>query len=147
MKKFIFALLAVFAVFSFVGCSGNDFAQMNYDREARTAQYQSDYARVVNKLEMKEGNFKTYRRVIFYNVRLGETVFSCEGYSHIKIDSDGDCEIVIKTGDEEYLRHYLDLSGDIIYFSEQLKPNNADAYTYRIMFNPKLWIPEISSGL
>ena len=83
--------LAVCAV-SFSGCSDNDIAQMQRVREARTAMYQSEYATVVNKLEMNEGNFKTYRRVVFYNVRLGETVFACEGFCHVQVDRDGDIE-------------------------------------------------------
>lgn len=117
MKKIF---IAIFAVSLFVGCTGNELAEMNYNREMRSAKYQSEYATTVNKLEMKEGNFKTYRRVIFYNVRLGETVFACEGYSHVQVDRDGDIEIVVKTGDEEYLRHYLGQKRDITYFSEQL---------------------------
>lgn len=83
---------------SYLQVSPNDFAQMNYEREAREAKYQSEYATTVNKLELKEGNFGTYRRVTFYNVRLGEIVFACEGHIHVQIDPDGDVELVVKTG-------------------------------------------------
>lgn len=141
MKK-IFMILLILATCLMVGCIGNDWAEMNYNREARSARFQSEYATTVNKLEMKEGNFKTYRRVIFYNVRLGETVFACEGYCHVQVDNDGDIEIVVKTGDEEYLRHYLGQKQDITYFSEQLKPVKQDEYRYQIVWNPKLWFPE-----
>lgn len=141
MKK-IFMILLILATCLMVGCTGNYWAEMNYNREARSARFQSEYATTVNKLEMKEGNFKTYRRVIFYNVRLGETVFACEGYCHVQVDNDGDIEIVVKTGDEEYLRHYLGQKQDITYFSEQLKPVKQDEYRYQIVWNPKLWFPE-----
>lgn len=106
MKK-IFLVFAMVACGLFVGCTPNEIAQMNYEREAREAKYQSEYATTVNKLEMKEGNFGTYRRVTFYNVRLGEIVFACEGHIHVQIDNDGDVELVVKTGSKEYLRHYL----------------------------------------
>lgn len=145
MKKLFVAILAFLATVLFVGCSGNDLAEMNYNREARSAKYQSEYAVTVNKLEMKEGNFKTYRRVIFYNVRLGETVFACEGYSHVQVDGDGDIEIVVKVGDGEYLRHYLGQKNDITYFSEQLKPVKNEEYRYQIIWNPKLWFPEFKT--
>lgn len=141
MKK-IFMILLILVTCLMVGCTGNDWAEMNYNREVRSARFQSEYATTVNKLEMKEGNFKTYRRVIFYNVRLGETVFACEGYCHVQVDNDGDIEIVVKTGDEEYLRHYLGQKQDITYFSEQLKPVKQDEYRYQIVWNPKLWFPE-----
>lgn len=137
--------LAVCAV-SFSGCSDNDIAQMQRVREARTAMYQSEYATVVNKLEMIEGNFKTYRRVVFYNVRLGETVFACEGFCHVQVDRDGDIEIVVKTGDGRYLRHYLGQKEDITYFSEQLEGVEADSGRYQIMWNPKLWFPEFKKA-
>ena len=144
MKK-IFVILLILAACLMAGCTGNDLAEMNYNREARSARFQSEYAVTVNKLEMKEGNFKTYRRVTFYNVRLGETVFICEGYCHVQVDKDNDIEIVVKTGDEEYLRHYLGQKQDITYFSEQLKPVKQDEYRYQIFWNPKLWIPELKT--
>lgn len=140
MKK-ILIVLAALALFA--SCTENDIAQLNYEREQRTAKYQSEYAKSVNKLEMSEGNFKTYRRVVFYNVRLGETVFACEGYCHIQIDRDGDVEIVCKTAPDGYVRHYLGQKRDITYFSEQLKPVDNNEFHYRISWNPKLWVPDL----
>ncbi len=141
MKRIMFA--GIFAAsLSATGC-GNFMAQANYNREAKAAKYQSEYAVTVNKLEMKEGNFETYRRVVFYNVRLGETVFTCEGYCHVQVDSDGDIELVVKTGEDEYLRHYLGQKQDITYFSEQLKPVKESGYRYKIVWNPKIWLPEL----
>ena len=148
MKRFMVILMALVA-FMLTSCGmDNMAAQTNFEREQQTAKYQSEYARTINKLEMREGNFEAPRRVIFYNVRLGETVFVCEGYSHVQIDSDGDCEIVIKTGEGKFLRHYLGLGPDITYYSEQLEANkNVDNYKYKVTFNPKLWLPEFDNNL
>lgn len=132
----------------FSSCSGNAMAEINRTREAETARLQSEYAVVVNKLEMKEGNFKTYRRVTFYNVRIGEVVFVCEGHCHVQIDKDGDVEIVVKDGEDRYLRHYLGQKQDITYFSEQLTPSdNVESHRYKVMWNPKLWIPVFDNKL
>lgn len=145
MKKFL-TVLTVLVSTLFISCTPNDYAEMNYNREARAAKYQSEYAKTVNKLEIKEGNFKTLRRVTFYNVRLGEIVFACEGYCHVQIDKDGDVELVVKVGPEEYLRHYLGQKQDITYFSEQLKPTEVINYDrYTIVWNPNKWIPTFSS--
>lgn len=54
--------------------------------------------------------------LVFYNVRLGETVFTCEGYYHVQVDKDGDIELVVKVDEDEYLRHYLGQKQDITYF-------------------------------
>lgn len=146
MKKFIFLIGMVVCLF--ISCSANDIAEMNQQREARTARLQSEYATSINKLEMKEGNFETLRRITFYNVRLGEVVFACEGYAHIEIDDDGDVEIVVKVGDGQYLRHYLGQKEDITYFSEQLKSVEVIDYNrYQIVWNPKKWIPQFDYDL
>ena len=73
MKKFIL-LISFLAMILMVSCT----AQQQYERERYEAKYTTQYAKSVNDLEKAEGNFKVYRRVIFYNVRLGETVFACE---------------------------------------------------------------------
>lgn len=139
-KIFIAALILSAALCS---CNNNAMAERRFAKDQRTAMFQSEYAKTVNKLEMGEGNFKSYRRVVFYNVRLGETVFTCEGYCHVQIDKDGDIEIVVKTSPDNYLRHYLGQKQDITYFSEQLKPVDGNEFCYRIVWNPKLWIPGV----
>ena len=146
-RKLVILFIVICAMIGFVtGCT-EMASENNFERERHAATYTSEYAKTVNKLEMREGNFDTYRRVTFYNVRLGETVFVCEGYSHVAIDKDGDVEIVVKTGPNEFLRHYLGQKQDITYFSEQLQPNsNVDNYRYKIVFNPKLWLPDITNG-
>ena len=141
MKKFSILLASFLVMILMVSCT----AQGQFERERYEAKYTTQYAKSANDLEKAEGNFKVYRRVIFYNVRLGETVFACEGYCHVQIDSDGDIELVIKDDEDRYLRHYLGQKQDITYFSEQLRASDIpEKDRYRITFNPKLWIPEFN---
>lgn len=148
MKKspLILSAAALALSLSFSSCdilSENEKAQLEFERSATTAKYRSEYATTINQLELQEGNFKCYRRVVFYNVRLGENVFCCEGYCHVQVDRDGDIELVVKTGDDQYLRHYLGQKQDITYFSEQLQPTSGKAFGYKITWNPKLWVPDM----
>ena len=145
MKK-IFCLLQVLVIMILTSCSGNAIAALNQQREADTAKYQSEYGVIKNKLELSEANFNAYRRIVFYNVRLGETVFACEGFAHLSIDEDDDVEIVVKTGENKYLRHYLGQKQDITYFSEELDPQEIDSFRYQIVWNPKLWIPVFTTN-
>ena len=141
MKKFSILLASFLVMILAISCT----AQSQFERERYEAKYTTQYAKSVNDLEKAEGNFKVYRRVIFYNVRLGETVFACEGYCHVQIDSDGDIELVINNDDDRYLRHYLGQKQDITYFSEQLRASDIpEKDRYRITFNPKLWIPQFN---
>jgi hypothetical protein len=148
LKK-IYLILCIAIAIMLTSCGlvdvSNAEKQANFQREAQSVKYSSEYATTINKLELNEANFNSYRKVVFYNVRLGENVFVCEGYCHVQVDSDGDIELVIKTGPGQYLRHYLGQKQDITYFSEQLDPNvitNNDRY--RVIWNPKLWIPAIN---
>jgi|WetSurMetagenome_2_1015567.scaffolds.fasta_scaffold14626_3 hypothetical protein len=63
MKNIIRTILIITGIILLLGavlvlgaCSQNDIAQYNYEREQKSAQYQSDYARTVNKMEKKEKN-------------------------------------------------------------------------------------------
>lgn len=144
MKKLFVVLFAV-TVLTVTGCTGNMVAELNQQREAETAHLQSEYAKVVNKLEMSEGNFEDLRRIVLYNVRQNATVCVIEGHCHIKIDNDGDVEIVCKTDEGTYLRHYLGKQPDCTYYSLQLEPTkNVDSYKYKIYWNPNLWLPEFT---
>lgn len=125
------------------GCHA--FTAMSRESEARGVQLNSEYAITINKLERQEANFDAYRRVTFYNVRLGEVVFVCEGYCHVQIDRDGDVEIVVKA-DDKFYHHYLGQKQDITYFSEQLEPTSVSGSRYQITWNPNLWLPEIKSA-
>ena len=145
MKKILFLLMVALSITS---CGLVDISnakkQKNFERESKSVRYSSEYATTINKLELNEANFGSYRRVVFYNVRLGENVFVCEGFCHVQIDRDGDVELVIKTGEGQYLRHYLGQKQDITYFSEQLESNKiTNNDRYRVIWNPKLWIPAI----
>lgn len=147
MKK-IYLILCIAIAIMATSCGladvSNATKEANFKREAQSVRYSSEYATTINKLELNESNFGSYRRVVFYNVRLGENVFVCEGYCHVQIDRDGDVELVIKTGNGQYLRHYLGQKQDITYFSEQLDSSvvvNNDRY--RVIWNPKLWIPSV----
>lgn len=144
MKK-LFMILIATTIVVLTGCGGNWAAEVNQQREAETARLQSTYAKVINKLEMSEGNFQDLRRIVLYNVRMDTTVVVVEGHAHIKIDKDGDVEIVIRTGEKSYLRHYLGKQPDCTYYSIQLEPtDNVDDHKYKIYWNPKLWMPEFT---
>ena len=145
-KIFLISVIAITMLATSCGIFGVSNAEKaaNFEREAQSVKYSSEYATTVNKLELSEGNFQSYRRVVFYNVRLGENVFVCEGYCHVQIDSDGDVELVVKVGNGQYLRHYLGQKQDITYFSEQLDASTVtNNDRYRVIWNPKLWIPAI----
>lgn len=103
----------------------------------------SDASVARHNLEVSEQNFKVYRRVVFYNGINGEYILTIEGYLAIIVDEDGDVVVTVKTDDGEYLKHYLGLSDNVTYFSEQLESNKVSVGRYRVIFKPSSILPYI----
>lgn len=87
---------------------------------------------VQHNLLQDTGNFKTYRKITVINTRRSEVLMEFEGYLTSKIDSEGDVNIIIKTGENTYQLHYVRLSQDISYLSEQLDYTYTDPYHWKI---------------
>jgi len=116
-------LLAVVLVSSFVVGCVND---------ADTARYN---------LEREEQNFNVFRRVVFYNGINGEYILTIEGRLAITIDTDGDLVVTVKTENGTYLKHYLGLSDNVTYFSEQLESKAVSTSHYKVIFKPSVIVP------
>ena len=94
-------------------------------------------------LETAEQNFELFRRVVFYNGITGDYILSIEGKLAIIVDTDGDLVVTVKTDDGKFLKHYLGLSDNVTYFSEQLQPDAASDKRYRVVFKPSVIIPDV----
>lgn len=122
MSKVFFSI--VIASMLFIGC-------MNDATVARS------------NLERSEQNFELSRRVVFYNGINGEYILTIEGKLAIIVDSDGDLVVTVKTEDGQFLKHYLGLSDNVTYFSEQLRAVDVSTSSYRVIFKPSAIIPTI----
>lgn len=121
MKKIIFLMLLIFVFVA--GCTDADVASQNISKSADM--------------------FQVERRIIFYNGITGDYILSVEGKCSIQVDSDGDLNIICKTGDNEYKKHFLGLSDNVTYFAEQLESLPVNVYRYKVIFKPEVIIPDI----
>lgn len=105
----------------------------------------SDDARVASRnLSKAADNFEIVRRVIFYNGITGEYMLSLEGLCSIKADGmDKQLEVTCKTGIGTYKKHFLGLSDNVTYFSEQMDSAPVNVYHYRVTFKPQSILPDI----
>ena len=88
--------------------------------------------------------FELNRRVVFYNGITGEYILSVEGRCSIRADSmDKQLELTCKTGPSQFKKHFLGLSDNVTYFSEQLESAHASAYHYRVIFKPQSILPDV----
>lgn len=89
-------------------------------------------------------NFELNRRTVFYNGITGEYMLNIEGRCSLNADSrERQLEITCKTGETEFKKHFLGLSDNVTYFSEQLEGANVSTYHYKVILKPQTIIPDI----
>ena len=94
-------------------------------------------------ISKKADMFEVYRRVVFYNGITGDYMLSIEGFASIKYDGmDRQLEVTVKTGHNQYKKHFLGLSDNVTYFAEQLEASKVSAYHYKVIFKPESIIPD-----
>lgn len=86
--------------------------------------------------------FELDRRVVFYNGITGDYILTLEGRCSIN-DQKNQLEVTCKTGVSSYKKHFLGLSDNVTYFSEQLEGYGVSVYHYRVIFKPSVIVPEI----
>lgn len=93
-------------------------------------------------LSQAADNFKINRRIVFYNGITNDYMLTIEGLCSQE-PKDKKLEVTCKTGETQYKKHFLGLSDNVTYFSEQLEPAQTNIYHYRITFKPSIIIPTI----
>lgn len=125
MKKKIAAIsLAIASLFTFAACEDDD-------------------ATIVSEnLSKAADNFEVNRRVVMFNGITDQYLLTVEGACSIT-DEGNQLEVVCKTGDKQYKKHFLGLSDNVSYFVEQGEPVEASAYHYRVTFKPQSILPDV----
>lgn len=115
-------LIALMTVLSLSGCATDaDVVSRNISTEA--------------------GMFKIDRRIIFYNSITNTYMLSIEG--KCQVEHADKLAVTCKTGENSYKKHYLGLSDNVTYFSEQLEPSPVSAYRHKVIFKPEVILPDI----
>lgn len=127
MKKLI--ILFVIVVMLLLGaCSEADIASENTSKAA--------------------DSFEIMRRIVFYNGITGDYILVIEGLCSLgNYDPAGSLSVICKTSATEYKKHFLGLSDNVTYFSEQLEPAQVNVYHYRVIFRPTTILPDIDLQL
>jgi hypothetical protein len=124
MKKSILSFLSGASLLFFVGCSDADIASHNLSKAA--------------------DNFEVNRRIIFYNGITGEYILSIEGLCSIgNNDTQGTVSVTCMTGPNQFKKHFLGVSDNVTFFVEQIDPNNASRYMYRVTLKPLSLVPDV----
>lgn len=116
--------LALSALLVLAGCSDADIASRNLSKAADM--------------------FEINRRIVFYNGITADYILTIEGLCALgNYDSSKELSVTCKTGPASYKKHFLGLSDNVTFFSEQIDAANVGAYHYRVIFKPAAIIPDI----
>lgn len=96
---------------------------------------------VSRNISTEAGMFKIDRRIIFYNSITNTYMLSIEG--KCQVEHADKLAVTCKTGENSYKKHYLGLSDNVTYFSEQLEPVSVSAYHYKVVFKPEVILPDV----
>ena len=96
-------------------------------------------------LSQAADNFGINRRIVFYNGITDKYMLEIEGLCSIGKGESVPKEITVtcKTGPTDYKKHFLGLSDNVTFFSEQLDQAKVSTFHYRVTFNPATIIPSI----
>jgi hypothetical protein len=123
-RKIVIAVIATLGAFGLAGCSGDDATVVSQN------------------LSKAADNFEIERRIVFYNGITDKYMLAIQGKCSL-VDQGNQLEVTCKVGDDEYKKHFLGLSDNVTYFSEQVEGENASPYYYRTTFKPQTLIPDI----
>lgn len=119
MNKFLLLLVLLLA-----SCTDADIASQNISKEADM--------------------FRINRRIVFYNGINGEYILTIEGFCSLgNTDPSGELSVTCKLGEDEYRKHYLGLSDNVTYFSEQVSSVDVSVDHYKVIFKPAAIIPDV----
>jgi hypothetical protein len=94
-------------------------------------------------LSQAADNFEINRRIVFYNGITGEYLLVIEGLCSQE-PKDKKLEVTCKVGETDYKKHFLGLSDNVTYFSEQMDAASVGVYHYRVTFKPASILPSIN---
>ena len=93
-------------------------------------------------LSQAADNFQINRRIVFYNGITNDYVLVIEGLCSQEPEAKK-LAVTCKVGPGQFKKHFLGLSDNVTYFSEQMEPATVGTYFYRVTFKPSTIVPSI----
>lgn len=109
---------------------------------ALTAGCSNDAQVASRNLSQAADNFEINRRIVFYNGITGDYMLTIEGLCSQEPEP-RKLAVTCKTGPNQFKKHFLGLSDNVTYFSEQMEAAQANVYHYRVTFKPSVILPSI----
>jgi hypothetical protein len=105
----------------------------------------SEADKVSQNISLEADNFNVTRTLTVINTRAEDgnnaILFQMTGNFSITKEEDGDLAVTGENPDGTYYKHFVYLTRDISYITEQIESSSVNKHKYEINFNPKMIIP------
>lgn len=117
MKKIISAFLVLALAILLIGCRQADRVTHNISKEA--------------------DNFNIVRRITIINMRSDKCIMRMTATCSLKVDSDGDLNVICLLPDGTYQKHFIHLNEWTTYVVEDISGAKVSEYSYELEFMPE----------
>ena len=83
-------------------------------------------------------SFGVCRKITVINSRTDTIIYELEGVFSLKNSVNNELEIVCRTGENEYKKHFIYLTDTVLYVVEDMQGADVSPYHYKITFYPKM---------
>lgn len=118
MKKIISGIFAIALVLCMVGCRPSEKVSYNVSKEA--------------------DSFGVVRKLTVINCRTDSIMMELIGTFALGNSSAGELEVICKTGEDAYKKHFVYLNDWTAYTVEDISGADVDPFSYEIIFYPKM---------
>lgn len=101
-----------------------------------TACRQAD--RVSYNVSREADSFGVCRKITVINSRTDTIIYELEGIFSLNNSVNNELEIICRTGESEYKKHFIYLTDTVLYVVEDMQGADVSPYHYKITFYPKM---------
>ena len=112
-----FILVLCIIVMNFTSCREADVVSSNVSKEADA--------------------FKVCRKITVINSRTDTIIYELQGIFSINNNLNNELEIICKTGENEYKKHFIYLTDTVLYIVEDLQGADVSSYQYKVTIYPQ----------
>lgn len=94
--------------------------------------------RVSYNVSREADSFGVCRKITVINSRTDTIIYELEGVFSLKNSVNNELEIVCRTGENEYKKHFIYLTDTVLYVVEDMQGADVSPYHYKVTFYPKM---------
>jgi hypothetical protein len=94
--------------------------------------------RVSYNVSLEADSFGVCRKITVINSRTDTIIYELEGVFSLKNSVNNELEIVCRTGENEYKKHFIYLTDTVLYVVEDMQGADVSPYHYKVTFYPKM---------